>query len=180
MASIVRPSLLRQTALASRWAAAPSVAMRPAFLKPNVVMGVAAFHNSSRRSALLPPGPQRIVGDINTPAPVPDPSSAQGSYHWTFERLLAAGLIPLTLTPFAAGSLNPATDAILCSVLLLHSHMGFQQVVIDYFPKRSHPGLHKAMWWALNLATVTVGIGLYEFETNDVGVTEAVKRIWKA
>lgn len=32
----------------------------------------------------------------------------------------------------------------------------------------------------LNLATLTVGIGFYEFETNDVGLTEAVKRIWHA
>lgn len=30
------------------------------------------------------------------------------------------------------------------------------------------------------MATVVVGVGLYEFETNDVGVTEAIKRIWHA
>ena len=35
-------------------------------------------------------------------------------------------------------------------------------------------------WWALRAATVMVGVGLYEFETNDVGVTEAIKRIWVA
>jgi succinate dehydrogenase (ubiquinone) membrane anchor subunit len=34
--------------------------------------------------------------------------------------------------------------------------------------------------WLLNLGTVLVGIGLYEFETNDVGVTEAIKRLWHA
>lgn len=34
--------------------------------------------------------------------------------------------------------------------------------------------------WALNLATVAVGVSLYEFETNDVGVTEAIKRVWKS
>lgn len=32
----------------------------------------------------------------------------------------------------------------------------------------------------MNLATLVVGIGFYEFETNDVGITEAVKRIWHA
>lgn len=58
--------------------------------------------------------------------------------------------------------------------------MGFQQVIIDYIPNKGYPRLRKFSWWALNAATVTVGIGLYEFETNDVGVTEAVKRIWKA
>lgn len=96
------------------------------------------------------------------------------------ERLIAAGLVPLTIAPFAAGSLNPTLDAILCGTLLVHSHLGLQSVIIDYFPKRAHPGLHKTFWWALNLATVTVGVGLYEFETNDVGVTEAIKRMWKA
>ena len=32
----------------------------------------------------------------------------------------------------------------------------------------------------LNIATVLVAIGFYEFETNDVGITEAVKRVWHA
>ncbi|KAF7548980.1 hypothetical protein G7046_g8490 [Stylonectria norvegica] len=180
MASIVRSSMLRQTAMASRLAAAPSIAARCAFVKPNVVMGVAAFHNSGKRSAFLPPGPQHIVGSVNDPAPIPEPSASHGSYHWTFERLIAAGLIPLTIAPFAAGSYNPVTDAILCGVLLLHSHLGFQQVVIDYIPQKQWPKLRKTFWWALNAATLTVGIGLYEFETNDVGITEAIKRIWTA
>lgn len=88
--------------------------------------------------------------------------------------------MPLSIAPFAAGSLNPTTDAILCSAVLLHSHIGFQSVLIDYIPKRTYPNMRKYFWWGLNLATVTVGVGLYEFETNDVGVTEAIKRLWKA
>ncbi|KAF5252984.1 hypothetical protein FANTH_2071 [Fusarium anthophilum] len=182
MASIARSSLLRQTAMASRLAAVP--ATRSTFMPMSSIRsqlkGVAAFHNTARRSAILPPGPQRIEGGVNDPAPVPEPNSAHGSYHWTFERLLAAGLVPLTVAPFAAGSLNPTLDAILCSVLLLHSHMGFQQVVIDYIPSRTYPGLRKIFNWLLNIATVLVGVGLYEFETNDVGITEAVRRVWKA
>jgi succinate dehydrogenase (ubiquinone) membrane anchor subunit len=58
--------------------------------------------------------------------------------------------------------------------------MGFQQVVIDYIPSRTYPGLRKTFNWLLNIATVLVGVGLYEFETNDVGITEAVRRVWKA
>ncbi|CRK14924.1 hypothetical protein BN1723_002093, partial [Verticillium longisporum] len=34
--------------------------------------------------------------------------------------------------------------------------------------------------WGLNAATALVGLGLYEFETNDVGITEALKRVWTA
>ena len=93
---------------------------------------------------------------------------------------MAVGLIPLTVAPFAAGSLNPTLDAVLCGTLLVHSHMGFQTIIIDYVPKRRYPNLRRFSLWGLNAATLLVGIGLYEFETNDVGLTEAVKRIWKA
>ncbi|KAK3180882.1 membrane anchor subunit of succinate dehydrogenase, Sdh4 [Lecanicillium sp. MT-2017a] len=166
MASFMRPTLLRQAAMSRAAFAQPAV--RSSFIRAS------ALHTTAKRTAILPPGP------LNDPAPVPEPNAAHGSYHWAFERLLAAGLVPLTIAPFASGSLNPTMDAVLCSMLLLHSHMGFQQVVIDYIPKKKYPGLRKLFWWALNLATVTVGVGLYEFETNDVGVTEAVKRVWKA
>ena len=88
--------------------------------------------------------------------------------------------MPLTIAPFAAGSLNPTLDAILCGTLLIHSHMGFQQVVIDYIPQKGWPKLRKGAMWLLNLVTLTVGVGLYEFETNDVGITEGVKRVWTA
>jgi succinate dehydrogenase (ubiquinone) membrane anchor subunit len=117
---------------------------------------------------------------VNDAAPVPDPNPTHGSYHWTFERLIAAGLVPLTVAPFAAGSLNPALDATLCALLLIHSHSGMQSIIIDYIPNRKYAKAYRASRWILNIATVLAGIGLYEFETNDVGVTEAIKRLWKA
>ena len=116
----------------------------------------------------------------NDPAPVPTPSPSHGSYHWTFERLLSAGLIPLTIAPFAAGSLNPVTDAVLCGAILIHSQIGFDACITDYFPKKRVPKTRMAADWGLKALTLLVGVGLYEFETNDVGVTEAIKRIWKA
>ncbi|MCJ1252035.1 membrane anchor subunit of succinate dehydrogenase, Sdh4 [Trapelia coarctata] len=130
--------------------------------------------------AILPPLPQHIEGTANDPAPVPDPSPTHGSYHWTFERLMSAALIPLTIAPFAAGSLNPVMDAALCFGVLIHSHIGFQSIIIDYIPTKRLPKTRTLLWWGLRGATLLVGVGLYEFETNDVGVTEAIKRIWTA
>lgn len=86
---------------------------------------------------------------VNDPVPVPEPHPSEGSYHWSFERFVTTiylpcrvsnrnrkfsrtlrfvcvGLIPLTIAPFAAGSLNPVMDAVLCSLLVAHSHIGFQ------------------------------------------------------
>ena len=112
-------------------------------------------------------------------------------------RIISAGLIPLTVAPFAAGTLNPIPDAILCSTILIHSYIGFQYVykiprrlallltdsrscIIDYIPSKRYPKARALFWWGLRAATLTVGVGLYEFETNDVGLTEAIKRIWTA
>ncbi|MCJ1272925.1 membrane anchor subunit of succinate dehydrogenase, Sdh4 [Puttea exsequens] len=121
-----------------------------------------------------------IDGTANDPAPIPEPSPTHGSYHWVFERTFSAALIPLTIAPFAAGSLNPVTDAIFCATILIHSHIGFQSVIIDYIPNKRLPKTRKLFMWGLNAATLVVAVGLYEFETNDVGLTEAVRRIWKA
>lgn len=52
--------------------------------------------------------------------------------------------------------------------------------ITDYFPKWRVPGWRKFFNWARNIALVVVGWGWYEFETNDVGLTEGIKRIWKA
>ncbi|KAH6664091.1 CybS-domain-containing protein [Halenospora varia] len=197
MASIVRPTMLRQTCLKAatkRVFSSKPTSTFPAINKPASVasrqtvrsafakdasMRVAAFHATGKRS-LLPALPQVIDGTANDPAPVPTPSPSHGSYHWTFERLVSAGLVPITLAPFAAGSLNPMTDAILCGAILIHSHIGFEALVTDYIPTHRLPKTRKLFDWGLKLATVVVGVGLYEFETNDVGLTEGIKRIWKA
>lgn len=111
---------------------------------------------------------------------MPPASPSHGSYHWTFERGLAAALVPLTLAPFASGSLNPTLDAILGATVLIHSHMGVQAIIIDYVPQKRFPGLRKSCHWLLNAATILAAVGIYEFETTDVGIVEATKRLWKA
>jgi len=45
-------------------------------------------------------------------------------------RLVAAALIPVTIAPFAGGSLNPVLDATFCALLIVHSHIGFQYILL--------------------------------------------------
>ena len=106
------PSILSQRSQPSNLSAAPRFAL---------------FSTSSHKQ-IMPPGPQVLEGGVNEPAPVPKPSPIHGSYHWTFERLLSAGLVPLTIVPFASGSLSPALDAAFVFMIIIHSHMGFQWV----------------------------------------------------
>jgi succinate dehydrogenase (ubiquinone) membrane anchor subunit len=44
--------------------------------------------------------------------------------------LISVALIPLTIAPFTAGSLNPVTDSILAATIVIHSHIGFQYVAL--------------------------------------------------
>lgn len=81
---------------------------------------------------------------------------------------MSAALVPLTLAPFIGGSFNPVMDSVFCAGLLIHSHIGFQSIIIDYIPIKRMPGIRKLFMWGLNLATVLVGIGLYEFETSKI------------
>ncbi|CBX97877.1 hypothetical protein IAQ61_000943 [Plenodomus lingam] len=193
MASIMRPTLARQvfaqSAVAPRMLSTVTTSttrsitqqLRPTLQRAAVPKStrIAAFH-ATQRNQILPPLPQKIEGTTNDPVPVPNPDYTHGSYHWTFERIVSAGLIPLTIAPFAAGSLNPVTDSILCALLVIHSHIGFEACIIDYFPKARIPKIRAAANWALRLGTLTLGVALYSFETNDVGITEAVARLWHA
>jgi succinate dehydrogenase (ubiquinone) membrane anchor subunit len=52
--------------------------------------------------------------------------------------------------------------------------------ITDYFPKHRVPGVRKLFEWLNVLAVFVVGWGWYEFETNDVGLTEGIRRVWKA
>lgn len=96
------------------------------------------------------------------------------------ERLVSAALIPVTIAPFAAGALNPLLDGTLIGLTLIHTYIGFQSVIIDYIPTWRAKTWRKVFEWANVLALVVVGWGYYEFETNDVGLTAGIARIWRA
>ena len=62
---------------------------------------------------------------MNDPTSFPSPSRVHGSYHWAFERLLSAGLIPLTVAAFVTSTTaHPILDGLLGVSLVIHSHIG--------------------------------------------------------
>ncbi|CDH51549.1 mitochondrial inner membrane protein [Lichtheimia corymbifera JMRC:FSU:9682] len=102
-----------------------------------------------------------------------------GTYHWTLERVSAVALIPLITTQFVYGA-QPICDGLLGVVLPFHIHLGFDSCITDYLPKREYPRLHKAAMWTLRGSTALVMWGCYEINTNEVGLTEIVQRLWLA
>lgn len=70
-------------------------------------------------------------GTVNDPTTFPPPSKTHGSYHWAFERLLSAGLIPMTVAAFATSpSSYPLLDGLLGVSLVMHSHIGVRASVL--------------------------------------------------
>lgn len=125
---------------------------------------------------------------MNDPTTFPAPSRTHGSYHWSFERLLSAGLVPLTAAAFfTTGSNYPVIDGLLGVSLIMHSHIGvclplhlssmkskltlfkFDQCLVDYLHPRKFPVIGKVATWTLRTATVATLVGLYQFNTNDIG-----------
>jgi succinate dehydrogenase (ubiquinone) membrane anchor subunit len=55
-----------------------------------------------------------------------------------------------------------------------------RSAITDYFPKWRVPKIRKLADWANVAAVFIVGWGWYEFETNDIGLTAGLKRVWTA
>ncbi|KAF8550792.1 SDHD, membrane anchor subunit of succinate dehydrogenase [Imleria badia] len=120
-------------------------------------------------------------GTLNDPTTFPPPSKTHGSYHWAFERLLSAALLPMTAAAFAtSGTAYPVLDGLLGISLVMHSHIGFDAILVDYLHKRKYPILGPVMTWTLRTVTVGVLVGVYQFNTNDIGLTELITKVWTA
>ncbi|KAI9310868.1 CybS-domain-containing protein [Dichotomocladium elegans] len=102
-----------------------------------------------------------------------------GTYPWTMERASALCLIPLLSTQFVYGA-HSICDGLLGVVLPFHIYLGLESCIIDYIPKRTYPRLHPLANWSLLATTGLVMWGCYEFNTNEVGLTEVIKRMWTA
>lgn len=102
-----------------------------------------------------------------------------GAFHWNMERAAAIALIPLVSTEIVYGA-HPVVDGLMGVVLPYHIYMGFDSCITDYIPKRVYPRLHKAANWTLFGTTGLVMWGCYEFNTNDIGITEFMQRLFAA
>ncbi|KAK4509693.1 GTP-binding protein gtr2 [Mucor velutinosus] len=109
----------------------------------------------------------------------PEEGYAYGAHHWNMERGSAITLIPLVSTQLIYGA-HPIVDGLLGVVLPYHIYMGFDSCITDYIPKRVYPRLHKVANWTLTGTTGLVMWGCYEFNTNDIGITEFMQRLFAA
>ncbi|KAJ7644386.1 CybS-domain-containing protein [Roridomyces roridus] len=142
---------------------------------------VSARFATTQSDALYVPGGPIYKGTVNDPTDFPTPSRMHGSHHWSFERLLSASLIPLTGAAFATSpSVHPVLDGLLGVSLIVHSHMGFDAMLVDYLHPRKFPVLGHVATWTLRSATVGVLVGVYQFNTNDIGLTELITKVWSA
>ena len=64
---------------------------------------------------------------------------------------------------------QPILDGILGVSLIVHSHIGFDSIIVDYVHTRKFPLAGPLAAWALRAATGLAVWGVYEFNTNDVG-----------
>ncbi|KAG6333993.1 hypothetical protein ID866_5098 [Astraeus odoratus] len=128
-----------------------------------VLRSLQVRHAASSSTQYVPGGPI-YKGTVNDPTTFPPPSRTHGSYHWAFERLLAASLVPMTAAAFVTSG----------------SHYPFDAVLVDYLHPRKFPLLGPLSKWTLRTATLGVLIGVYQFNTNDIGLTELIAKVWHA
>ncbi|KAK0546962.1 membrane anchor subunit of succinate dehydrogenase, Sdh4 [Tilletia horrida] len=121
-----------------------------------------------------------IEGTVNEPTKFPPPSPSHGSYHWTLERSLSIGLVPLIAAGAVKHGASGILDGALALTLVVHSHIGFDACLQDYLHKRKYPIAGPIGAWVLRAATVGTLVGIYEFQTNDVGFTEVISKLWTA
>ncbi|KAI7900644.1 CybS-domain-containing protein [Cokeromyces recurvatus] len=107
------------------------------------------------------------------------PDRLHGSYHWDIERAASVALVPIIASQLALGA-SPVTDVLLGVVLPVHLHIGWDSCITDYFNARKSVILNKLMTGTLWLTTTGVVIASYQFNTNDIGLTAFISKLWGA
>lgn len=129
---------------------------------------------------LKPEAPGNVMDSVNEAYVPPPPDISEGSFHWMYERLVILGMTPLIVFPFVAGVDYPIVDAMLGSLILLHSRYGFQSCIIDYIPLRRFGNWHKLAMFLLNVGTGISLYGIYVIETEYNGLCDLIEKLWHA
>lgn len=132
---------------------------------------------------LIPSPPGGVRGGINDAFQPPEPNHFHGSYHWDYERITAASLLPLTTIPLyislSGGVVPPLLDASLCVALILHVHYGLMSCIIDYIPRRKFGVWHDMARYLLYGGSAIALYGVYDLETSNNGLVDLIGRLWK-
>ncbi|KAI9248941.1 CybS-domain-containing protein [Helicostylum pulchrum] len=148
--------------MALRLAATPALRSTARLMLRQQPMGLVKIHSSVAQSnAVTAPKPDRL----------------HGSYHWDVERIVCIGLVPIISSQLAFGA-SPVLDTLLGVVLPIHLHIGFGACITDYFNPRNGVFMNKLMTGTLWASTAGVLVGCYQFNTNDIGITEFISKMW--
>lgn len=162
-------------------------------LRPGLRLGLTSINPSTSlvlRSISLKPDfskyklkeqpPGFVVGTVNEAYTPPEANFYEGGHHWSYERVVAGALVPLTIAPFILGTEIPMIDTIFSVTVLAHSHMGLKSCIIDYIPKRVYGVWHKLASKLLTLGSCVGLYGIYVMETTLGGLFELLKALWSA
>lgn len=128
----------------------------------------------------IPQPPGFIVGTVNDAYVPPKPDKKHGSLHWTTERAVAIGLLPLVASSFAS-SPSVLLDTTLSAFVLYHSYTGFQSCITDYIPERVYGSYHNYAMYLLTFGTGVAGYGIYSLEQKEEGgVAGIISKLWHA
>lgn len=154
-----------------------SVGLLKSSLKPSTSRYISLKPDFSKFKKIEQPA-GFIVGTVNEPYRIPLVSFYDGGFHWSYERMIAIGMIPLAMTPFIAGVEHPMIDSVFSVLLLFHCHAGFKSCIIDYIPQRVYNAWHGVASKLLTLGTFICMYGVYVLETSSNGLFDLMKGLW--
>lgn len=99
------------------------------------------------------------------------------SYHWIIERAISLSSLSLLSAVFLISDPPKLLDYSIGVILPIHSHIGFQSIITDYIPLRKFPLTNKVSNLILNVSTVLVLYGLWNFNMNQ-GIIKSINQLW--
>ncbi|KAJ1549208.1 membrane anchor subunit of succinate dehydrogenase, Sdh4 [Cladochytrium tenue] len=174
-------TMLRAVRATTTTAAAATVAAPAGLVSATRATMVMRLHAGAAARFDKTPAARSSAGEgavVMPPVTHQHKSKAEGSQHWSAERVLSAVSVPLLGAAYFVGPGPFALDLALGVVLPLHVHYGFDVCITDYIPERKFGALHYVARGALYVSTALTLYACYRFNTKDVGITQFVADLW--